>query len=130
MNNHFCNCLYSIAFGVIISFIFAIFYYFGIFTEITTLIIFTTIFSFLSLSLITILSASDNGYTRMVLCKNIVCLLISIILNILFGIISTSLPYSIQNIGLTIFFALTIFSFSFNLFSIIFLLYEIANFSH
>lgn len=130
MNNHFCNCLYSIALSVIISFIFAICYYFGVFTEITTLIIFTTIFSFISLFIISILGASDNGYTRMILCKNIICLLISIVLNILLGTFSLSIPYSNENIILTIIFTFTIFSFSFNLFSIIFLLYNITNFTN
>ena len=55
MNTGFCNCLYSIALSVIISFIFAILYFFGAFSEFIIILAFALIFTLLSLLIITIL---------------------------------------------------------------------------
>lgn len=130
MNNGFCNCLYSIALGVIIAFIFAILYFFGVFSQFIIILAFALIFALLSLLIITILGASDNGYTRLVLCRNIVCLLISIFFNILFGILTIALPITPGSILFAILIGIAIFFFIFNLFSIIFLLYDIATYSN
>ena len=130
MNNGFCNCLYSIALGVIIAFIFAILYFFGVFSQFIIILAFALIFALLSLLIINILGASDNGYTRLVLCRNIVCLLISIFFNILFGILAIALPITPGSILFAILIGIAIFFFIFNLFSIIFLLYDIATYSN
>ncbi len=130
MDNRFCNCLYSIALSVIIAFIFAILYFFGAFSEFIIILAFSLILALLSFLIITILGTSDNGYTRLVLCRNILCLLISIVFNILFNILTIALPIVPGNILFTILIGIAIFFFMFNLFSIIFLLYDIANFSN
>lgn len=129
MNNGFCNCLYSIALGVIIAFIFSILYFFGVFSQFIIVLAFALIFALLSLLIVTILGVSDNGYTRLVLCRNIICLLISIVFNILFGILTIALPIVPGNILFAILIGIAIFFFIFNLFSIIFLLYDIGNYS-
>lgn len=129
MNNGFCNCLYSIALGVIIAFIFAILYFFGVFSNFIIILAFALIFALLCLLIISILGASDNGFTRLVLCRNIICLLISIVFNILFGTITIALPTTPGSILFATLIGIAIFFFIFNLFSIIFLLYDIANYS-
>lgn len=130
MNNGFCNCLYSIALGVIIAFIFAILYFFSVFSQFIIILAFALILALLSLLIITILGASDNGYTRLILCRNIICLLISIVFNILFGVLTIAIPITPGNILFAILIGIAIFFFIFNLFSIIFLLYDIANYSN
>lgn len=130
MNNGFCNCLYSIALSVIIAFIFAILYFFGAFSEFIIILAFSLILALLSILIITILGTSDNGYTRLVLCRNIICLLISIVFNILFNILTIALPIVPGNILFAILISISTFFFIFNFFSIIFLLYSITNFSN
>lgn len=94
------NCNYfltSIAISVIISFIFTILFYSGIITGITTIFIFSLTIALLSLLLIGIFGISDNGLTRNRICKNCLNLIISIIGNILFCLLSLSIPLITRN---------------------------------
>ena len=114
-----CNYLTAIAISVIISFVFTILFYTGVITEITSVFIFSLSLALLSLLLIGLFGISDNGLTRSRLCRNCLNLIISIIGNILFSLLSLTIPLTTRNhffnnIGSNLYFFLYLKSNQFN----------------
>ncbi len=84
MQEEVCNYLSSIAISVIIALILTLLFFNGLFLNILYAMLFSLILALLSLLIIAILGASDNGFTRTILCKNAFFILISIIRKYIF----------------------------------------------
>ena len=124
-----CNYLTSITISVIISFIFTLLFYIGIITNTLSIFIFASILALLSIFLLGLFGISDNGLTRQRLCQNCLSLIISIIGNILFSLLSLTISLIAENIISSIIVCLGVFFFIFNLINLIIMLISITKYN-
>ena len=123
-----CNYLTTIAISVIVAFVFAILFYTGIITGITTVFIFALSLSLLSLLVVSIFGISDNGLTRTRLCQNYLGLILAILGNILFSLFALIIPLTAGTIASTVLVALGSFFFMLNLISLVALLLSVIRY--
>ena len=129
MLNKNCNYLTSIAISVIISFVFTLLFYTNVITNTSAIFIFSSIFAILSILLLGLFGISDNGLTRQKLCQNCLNLIISIIGNILFSLLSLTIPLRNVTIVSAIIFSFDIFFFIFNFINLIMMLFSIIRYN-
>jgi len=91
-----CNSLISIPISIIISFLISFLFYNKIIINISPIYIFSLIISLFSLFFISLFGISDNGLTRQRLCNNYLMLIISILGNIAFSLLSLTISLSIR----------------------------------
>ena len=117
------NFLFNIAISIIIALIIALIYFYNYFPNIIYLVIFSLILALVSLTILAILSSSDNGLTRNSLNKNISSILFSIIGNIFLCILTLIITLSSGNILSAILVGLSSLFMILNLLNLILLLY-------
>lgn len=118
MKENYCKFLGSIAIGIIVALIIALLFYNAVFTSVAIAAGFSLVLALVSMGILAILSASDNGITRASLSKNSISNLISIIGNIIFSLIALSVTLATGTVLAAVIVGLFIFFLILNLLSI------------